>query len=264
MPGVWIIYLSADRGLTDGRKRLREACKSKGWQFAERTVSDVRDVEGRPLKLLSSRDANEVYRAAHRDLILVIDLAHACIQIDPREPSNRLSSRRVIFLNRLIEYKSIYHKLNEAQFYSEFNSLIDELAITYTEASRSSAPDSDPRALPFIPFDLGSQINVHLELNLETGRDVFEENFGPQRNRRDSRERRWPLNVRAYHGRETPLLRGKPLPTGMHWDVNFDSGGGEICTATEVWKLKRGQYINIYPDMAVRTTREDGGRRIWP
>jgi hypothetical protein len=123
--------------------------------------------------------------------------------------------------------------------------------------------DTDPRSLPLLPFDLGDRKHDDLRLDSEEGRRDFDGAFGPSRARCDAADVIWRLNPRAYHGGDTLATRGRPLPQGLHWDVQVERRTCLIKMATEVWQLKRNQYLNIYPDLHVRTTRK-GPRRWWP
>jgi hypothetical protein len=162
----------------------------------------------------------------------------------------------------MVAYKALYY----AQAADSATDALDAI-VTQIDAQlavdRGPMPDTDPRALPFPSFDLGAQLETDLALHSEEGRVAFETVFGPARARNDAKGVGWHLEPRAYHGRDALNVRGQPLPPGFHWDVPGPRGGAHVATATEVWRVKRDQYINVYPDMYVRTTR-DGGRRVWP
>jgi hypothetical protein len=164
-------------------------------------------------------------------------------------------------LERFAEYKTLYFEANTTD--ADFEENAREIDSQVAALLAASLPDTDPRALPFVPFDLGTHTDENLHLNAEDGRKAFETTFGSPRHRRDTKAVSWRLDPRAYHGRDVLLVRGRSLPAGFHWDVEAPRGGAHVMTATEVWHVKRDQYINVYPDMYVRTTR-DGGRRIWP
>lgn len=166
-------------------------------------------------------------------------------------------------LERRAEYKTLYISRAAPATAADVDVVVGAFAGFLASADTSSAPDTDPRALPFSSFDLGRRVDEDLGLNTEDGRSEFEKEFGPHRARRDSSAVSWNLHARDYHGRDTLLLRGRPLPAGFHWDVPGPRGGAHVLTPTEVWYVTRTQYINVYPDAYVRTTRE-GGRRIWP
>jgi len=116
---------------------------------------------------------------------------------------------------------------------------------------------------PILPFDVGRIRDRDLNLDTEEGRLAFDGVHGPARSRRDAQDVFWNLDPRAYHGGDSLLIRGASLPTGCHWDVEIKRGSAHVFMAAEVWKLKQGQYLNVYPDMHSRTTRQ-GARKVWP
>ncbi len=146
---------------------------------------------------------------------------------------------------------------------AETEKFVAEIAATQDHSSGKPLADLDPRALPFLPFDLGRRKDEDLGLETPEGRAAFRESFGPARTRRDARGVEWRLNRRAFHGRDVLSVRGQELCKGLHWDVQLDRGSADLCMADEVWNIKRSQYLNIYPDMHTRSTRR-GGRKVWP
>jgi hypothetical protein len=263
MVAVWFLFLPEDRKASGGfRKRLSVICKERQWSFAERCVQPTRDIEGRPLHLLSPLDTNELYRATHRSLTAIVDTCTTQLLRDPRDAFGKISSRRTMRLSRLVTYKALLFNCS-----ADSEGLADSIATALAGVDsdvRGKAIDAfDPRSLPFLPFELGGQRDENLQLDTPEGRLRFDQGFGPARHRRDQQDVSWKLDPRAYHGQETLLVRGRSLPPGFHWDVEIDRGTAHLCMAAEVWDLKRGQYLNVYADMHTRTTR-DGGRRVWP
>lgn len=266
MVSVWFVFQQKDRQLcSTARRRLGGMCREQGWSFAERETRAVRDVEGRPLSLLSTRDANELYRAAHRDLVSIVDSCSTSILRDPRDQGGRISALRTVRLRHLFRYKALIfdkHAFGDAD--AIVSDVVSQSGAMEKELAGRQIDDTDPRALPFIPFDLGARRDEDLELETEGGRATFVRDFGPARRRRDSQNVSWVLDQRAYHGKDALLIRGHKLPVGCHWDVQVDRGAVFLCTSAEVWHIKEGQYLNIYPDMHARRTRRAGGKRVWP
>jgi hypothetical protein len=213
--------------------------------------------------LVTGRDLRELFRESHRLLVGIIDTCETRALQDPRDESEgvRISAQRTVQLERLLVYKTVWTSLNATAPTTSGDAMLDELA--RIETIPCTTEDTDPRSIPFLPFDLGAKRHADLQLNTRDGRDAFESEFGPARSRKDAEVVGWRLDPRAYHGTETLRLRGGTLPKGFHWDVQVERGSILLKMATEVWKIKRGQYLNVYPDLHVRTT-QDGGRKLWP
>lgn len=266
MTSVWFLFEQKDRQQgAPLRRRLAQACREQAWSFAEREVRAVKDVEGRPPRLLTTRDADELYRIAHRDLVAVVDTRATRILRDPRDAGGRISARRTVRLRQLLRYKALlFERRSGGDADAAARGVVNETAALALELRDRQMADTDPRALPFLPFDLGARLDVDLELETDAGRERFEVEFGPPRRRRDAQSADWCLDPKAYHGRDALLVRGHRLPAGFHWDVEVSRGAIKLCMTAEVWQLRRNQYLNVYPDMYVRPTRAGGGRRVWP
>lgn len=262
-PAVWFLFDEQKRSSSDGlRSAFRAACKQLEWKFVERPARAIRDVEGRPLRVIKGRDLTELFQDSHRHVLGVVDSCDTRALQDPRDENGRISSQRTVRLERLLTYRSLW-KESTAMLPAEAPGIIEELKELEEHAKGKAAADVDPRALAFLPFDLGRRCHDDLGLNTTAGAEAFEAEFGPPRSRKDSGQVDWRLDQRAYHGGQTLLLRGWALPTGLHWDVSVSRGSCLLRFASEVWQLKTKQYLNVYPDLYVRTSR-DGGRKIWP
>jgi len=51
------------------------------------------------------------------------------------------------------------------------------------------------------------------------------------------------------------------LPHGLHWDVNNIKGPAIVSSTSEVWKIERGGYLNVYPNENIRGSK--ASKRIW-
>lgn len=264
MPTIW--FLSDGKTDTSAlRARVRQVCEEQDpqWRHAFRSARPVRDVEGRPLQLISCRDLRELFNNVHRDDVALIDTCDTRALLDPRDEENdRISSSRTMRLERLMVYRTIWQSLPASSVGEQIDQVATELASLV--AAGGKMEDTDPMSVPFLPFDLGRKRNEDLRLFTDEGKREFHDTFGPPRSREDADEVMWKLDPRAYHGSDTLKTRGRVLPQGMHWDVEVKRGAKYIRMANEVWHVKKGQYINVYPDLAVRTTRKNGGKRHWP
>jgi len=52
------------------------------------------------------------------------------------------------------------------------------------------------------------------------------------------------------------------VPHGLHWDVGNTRAASTLATTSEVWRIDRGGYVNVYPNEKVRGFASS--RKIWP
>jgi hypothetical protein len=104
-----------------------------------------------------------------------------------------------------------------------------------------------------------------VELGSTAGAKRFRGIFGSSSEREDASGRIWEKGV--AHGREAARVAGCDLPPGLHWDVSARRGGSRVMSACEVWEVRGGGYLNIYPNEHIRGPRrglESQARRLWP
>jgi len=133
-----------------------------------------------------------------------------------------------------------------------------------------SNPDSvrDPRLLPLHSFLAGSPLP-----NLSTlqSRAHFRQKYRLSGGNWLSPTRTiWNFpHANQWHASEQSKsdqewIAGYPVPHGFHWDVSPAKLEASITVSStnEVWKIRRGGYLNIYPDEKIRNG--SGAQRIWP
>lgn len=205
------------------------------------------------MEVMAARDASALYSRLHRGPTLVLAMGSALVRLDPkRNPPNRRATRD---LADFVAYKAIFKLIREDRNVSE----------AFDEFERWSSSDgcegfNDPRVLPFHVFDAGG---VPAGLEEQAGAARFRADYGPPSNRCDRSRRDWSRG--AFHGRRELTVAGRTLPAGAHWDVAARRSF-HVSTASEIWQIKQGGYLNVYPDEGVRgpsASRKGQVRRIW-
>lgn len=227
-------------------------CIVKTRRSLEDRVSGAEERE-RPLWLLSPRDANEIYTAAHRSRVSVATFRAAYVR---RDPSTTPARRRdLIGLEPFVRYKAFFGLIRGVTDIETFFRNRD------TWNARSECDGiADPRVLPFHVFDTAEDASG---LDHPDRRAAFEERYRRKAGRIDTSDRTWArADSHAFHGGPALQIRNVTLPQGFHWDVSSDNT--RLCTAHEVWRLDaEGAYANVYPDGFVRAARGKA-RLVWP
>lgn len=248
-PVVNLVLPSAaarDLARDDQHRELRRLAEARGWKVLVRRVADVR-VQGQGVaKVIEPWDAAELYRSLHRNPSAVLQLTRASIRLDPTSGEGR---RNLISLMRFVRYKSYW---SDVDLGAPLGRVIDSCAEWFTGSWCSG--DRDPRCLPLHMFapkrDWGS-------LDAVDGVRDFDDVHGPPMGRVDELGRQWQ-HTKVLHGRESLVVGGMVLSTGMHWDVLSERSSGRIANSAEVWKFARGAYCNVYPDAHIRRGQVSG------
>lgn len=246
---------------TDDARRLRASCRQHALAAGYRVKTfHTRNVKvlggsGRPLSVLGGEDASLLYKMLHRGPTLVVALTSAWISTDPsRDPPNRRAGRS---LEDFVAYKALYGLVRAD---ADVPSLFERFRLWQGEVNCDGP--TDPRALPLHVFDAGP--GPH-ELDSEAGAARFRRAFGGSAERKDHSDRTWASG--ASHGTDTLQVAGCALPSGTHWDVSGERNGCRVMNASEIWRLKRGGYVNVYPNEYIRPPRRNRrsqARRVWP
>ena len=258
---VWILHqkLQPDAAAIP-RARFKEACRRLGWRIATRNLEKTVLPNGRPVWILPPGDVAVLYRSLQQEPSVVLDLVGASIKLRPDMPVSREAD--LMRLKYLVEYKSAYVKLDGSHLEAAPETVLDAIKAKLESPEKRIAGYLDARALPFLPFRL-DEPNENLDLDTQEGQKRFLMRYGKARQRVDANHVEWSLDPNLFHGKDTLSVHGICLPTGCHWDVKSTRGSATLYTAAEKWSLKAGQYVNIYPDMHVRTAQRKGGKRIW-
>ena len=231
-------------------------CSARGWGFRPCPTRRARDRRGRPLDLIEADDAAAPYKRMHRAQVGVLLAREASVRADP---STRWTSENdVVAIQRYVRYKAFFARIDLGRFEETYPQQLAQFEQWCGETACEGI--ADPRCFPLHVF---SPSVDQVDLGSGCGRQRFLETYGPgppQTHRRRLRWRRGP-----NHGRDRLHVAGLELPRGFHWDVAREGPHGgaiRVVTAREVWEVKRGGYLNIYPDAYIRGGRES--RRVWP
>jgi hypothetical protein len=234
----------ADERCESIRRRLLREFEDAGWgvrnlRHVRLTSSGPAD-SGRRLAVLEPFDAHEIYTAAHRDIVAVVQIAATRVLKDPRKGA---TARNTMTLAQFVRYKT-YFALASPE--NQIDGLVDE-ANSWHATARCHG-DDDPRCIPLHVF---SPDNDWATLHEDV--DDFERMHGRANSRRDYRGRSWPKDGEA-HGRDEDVVAGHRLRTGFHWDLQAGSNPSWVTNASEVWSVKPSGHLNVYPDSVVRGT----------
>jgi len=197
---------------------------------------------------LERGDADRLYRDMHRRPVAVVYGGKPRVRSHPRPP---FRDDRSVSLYQFCRYKSFAVSLRSdvaAHWESAFESWL---------ANVDCDGPNDPRVLPFHIF----AARQALELDEMAKRQLFRHLHNQGGALVDKRNRRWaPAPPGARHGREPQTVRRLRLGDGFHWDVTT-SGTVGVSSASTIWTVRAGGYINIYPDGHVRVGKQC--RQTW-
>ena len=235
---VWVVFPEAKRSATsEVRDRLRKECRNRSWWIQERP-SRARRFNGRPVQLLSGRDAANLYRRAHRARVALFVAGRPLV---PLTPDVTIRIERTVPLIRFIRYKAHARPLPTVT--ADVSRQLDSCEAWHR--STKCEGGRDPRCLPLHVF-----ASQRTDLDERTQRQAFDGSHGTGACRVDNRGLTWRLDPKNFHGRERLHVAGCELPSGFHWDVSVPNGPRELATGTEHWLVSR--YINIAPDAHFR------------
>lgn len=239
---VWLFYPGGGGPTTQVRRWIASQCESRGWSLNPRPTGKTRSPEGRPLGPISNEDATNLYKRIHRVRVGVwqIGTAHA-----PIKPQPRMVVRDYVPLHRFIAHKAFHRRIPMEDFESQWSSSLTAFCTWLGQIDCEG--EGDPRCLPFPVFS--TKFNVS-DLASREGRSVFAQIHGPQSSRRDDNELRWHRG--PHHGQAQLQVAGRVLAPGFHWDVTNRATEQRITTTSEVWRIGKNGYVNVYPDQHVR------------
>jgi hypothetical protein len=108
--------------------------------------------------------------------------------------------------------------------------------------------ERDARCLPLHTF---APKKDWANLESDEGVKLFERSHGPATQRIDAAERQWQVAT-AMHGGESAYVGGVSIRSGFHWDVQGVGDGSNLYNSAEVWRLGKGNYLNISPNAHIR------------
>lgn len=241
--------------------RLETACRARAERdglpirvYSAQLVATRQEEWGRKVQMLEARHAGALYRALHRERVVVVAFTAVWVRRDPRRdpPVKRAALR----LKTFVEHKALHGLVRDGK-------AVDELFDRYIDWCRAvrCTGENDPRVLPLHVFE--TRRDWSLLGTPDADRD-FTRSYGRPRHRRDEGGKAWSRAEHgAYHGGAALTVAGHTLAPGMHWDVAVKRGSALVCSADGAWRLSgRSPYVNVHPDGYVRATASS--TRVWP
>jgi hypothetical protein len=238
--------------------RLEMGCRARahaeGLPVRIYAAESVATEWARKVRMLEPAHAAALYRALHREAVLVLAFTAIWIRRDPRR--DRPVKRVAVKLETFVEHKAVHRLVRDDRAIGD---AFDDYA-AWCRSVHCSGED-DARVLPLHVFETSRQWS---HLGTSAGDLEFAQCYGPARAREDEGRKTWARAARgAYHGGEPLRVAGQMLAQGMHWDVSIRRGSALVCSADRVWQLRgRNAFVNIHPDGHVRPTKSS--RRLWP
>ena len=226
---------------------LAELCRQQSVEFELVRTKRMTSAEGRPMNVVSRRDASRLYTMIHRDRVAIVQAQkNVYIRTHPEPP---LKSRKTTALRRFCAYKAHFGSL----LADRPEDILRSFGIWQSVVGCEGL--ADPRCLPFHVFDDG----LELDLGHADERDRFRREYWKRRHWSDSSRTEWTAaRPGQRHGREPQTVAGYRLDDGFHWDVSRRKG--LISGTDSVWRFDGG-YVNVYPDGFIREGRN--ARSVW-
>ena len=240
---IWLFHPKGQGG-NKQFKRVEAECKQRGWKLSRRHTKRISSSEGRVFRVVDLQDATNLYRRIHRSRVGVWQIGNAQVVISPELTHIR---KRVVTLKSFVMHKAFHCTVPKGKFLCSWLSSCDNFD-EWTNRIDCEG-EGDPRCLPLHVFESALDLSI---LTSKEGRSVFDECHGPQSKRIDARQVCWRRPLGSYHGRDVLSIAGRSLVQGFHWDVSTLRKSQRIVTTSEIWEIKRGGYVNVYPDEYVR------------
>ena len=227
----------------------------KVYRAVAKRFTDVGD-GARRVNALRPQDAAAIYTAVHTGSTLVIADPSVRVLLDPRrEPA---SPRTVCAPSDLLRHKAVTWVVRDRA------DLDDRLArLTSPHPCDDIDNVRDPRLLPLHMFH---RTDANGELATTAGRSRFLEAYRRGNAWVGSKGTWQDADPRARHGRSREggpvVVSGWEVPDGHHWDVQPGRTHIELIGLNEVWVVKLGGHLNVFPDAALLGMHNT--RRAWP
>lgn len=229
----------------------------RDWEVVRLNCVRLVSGKGRKQDVLQRGDAVQLYEDMHRRPVAVVYEGQPRVRTDPRSP---FRDDRAVPLLEFCRYKSFAVSLQSnvaTQWDKDFESWLAQI---------DCEGESDPRVLPFHIFAAKERYDIlagksRYDLDEVAQRQRFRRVHLHRRGLVDSRKRRWEsARAETRHGREPQTVRGLTLGDGFHWDVTM-SQSPVLTTSSVTWEVRRGGYINVYPDGHTRIGK--GCKQTW-
>ena len=238
-----VVITSATPGQPDPAvvKTIIRAADVRAWSKRIVRQTPLVDAAGKPVCLLDSEEARKLYIRAHGARLAVWTTTDVWVQLNPTR--YRLDKRYLISLSRLLRYKAFVSRVSLANF----ESVLADYGSWMTRVECDH--ERDPRVLPLHTFCPSADWTELAEIE---GRALFAEKHGGPSKRTCEQRFHWTPDLGRDGGREPQQVAGRDLSVGYHWDVSHEQWGGQLLTLTDVWKVRRTEHLNVYPNGHVR------------
>ena len=250
---VWLFYPKGHCRSIRNAMELR--CRDRGWSYVERPTFPTRLSTGRPIEKMNPEDATSLYRSIHTKRIGVWQVGNAHAPVRPNPVRN---PKQYVRLSRFVRYKAFHCRIDPSRFSEHW----EESAIAFQSwiGGIGCEGEGDPRCLPFHVFKTDY---AGYDLDTQSDRQQFAQHHGSQSSRRDDNRLLWDRPyANQMHGQPVLQVAGRDLIRGFHWDVSPQRGSQTVATTSEVWKIKRKGYVNIYPNAHIRGSKYSS--RVYP
>jgi len=209
----------------------------------------------RRAEFLDPLDARNLYRALHREDVVVLTLGAVHVRRDPaRDPPARRTS---LTLESFVAHKAVYGLVRSS---AHIAAHFARLAVNQAEPAGCNGMD-DPRALPLHTFETAAD---WARLGEPDEIAAFNDRYGRPGNRRDEGRKIWE-RARHFHGGAPLVVSRCTFPAGAHWDVSVDRGTATLRTTDQVWHVPSGRhdYLNVFPNAHVLKPGRSRCRLVW-
>ena len=227
--------------------RLSSEFRQAGWtvrNLRPRALSPQPRTGSRPISVLEPTDAHHIYSDAHRCPVAVVQIAAVSVL---KKADSHPTPRNTMTLERFVRYKTCFIVASPEHDSDDAVHIAEDWA-----ARQHCHDDADARCLPLHVFS--PQVDW---CGLDTGAAAFEAEHGRPSHRVDSQRRRWPKDL-GNHGTPVDIVAGHHMQRGHHWDAQAGANQSFVYNASEVWTLKTGGHLNVYPDSHIRRGKNSG------
>lgn len=234
--------------------RLGRLPEPKVFRACVRRFAEVGD-GARRVHVLRPQDAAAVYAAVHNGPTLAIAAPSVRVLLDPRR--DPASDRTVCRPADVLRHKAVTWVVQDQNALGE---LLGRLVSPHPCDDVCSL--RDPRLLPLHLF---GETDVLGHLATAEGRRRFVADYRHRKSWVGDKGIWQDADPHARHGmarrRGTVVVSGWEVPEGHHWDVQAAKGDTELVGLNEVWMVKPGGHVNVFPDAALLGSHR--AARVW-
>ena len=221
--------------------RANTVVDNHGWSKRVVLAEATRDSAGKPFLLLDPEESHKLYQRAHRARLAVLTTSDVWVQLDPSR--HRLDKRYLAPISRVFRYKAFVERIS----HDNLDSIVDRYVAWMNQIGCHDERDS--RVLPLHTFCPSTD---WADLDDSSGRKRFVKKHGRPSQRTCEQLLQWSPDLGRDGGREPQQVAGRELSLGYHWDVAGNRTKAHLWTFTDVWRLNRGDHVNVYPNGHIR------------